>query len=165
MLTLLDKIQKQVAGRDPAIDAWLVIRRNLLIEYMKVASLMPADKMTSAKRKSLSSLCDHLVDYVSAGHFEIYEILIAAYEHAQGRHLSLSNRIINRILETTDAILDFNEKYAQSQEDMIYDLANDLNHLGLILEERFKLEDKLVLVLDIFDADHEENHVKHANSA
>jgi regulator of sigma D len=165
MLTMLEKIRKQVAGRDPAIDAWLAVRRNLLIEYMKVANLMPANKITSARRKALAALCDHLVDYISAGHFEIYEILIDAYEKAQGRHLTLSNRIINRILDTTDEILDFNERYISIEDDELPELTTDLSHLGMILEERFKLEDKLVLVLDIFDANHVEDNAKRVNTA
>lgn len=149
MLVTLDKIRQQVAGKHPAIDAWLNVRRNLLVEYMQLAGLMPPHRKTLPSSQAISDFCDRLVDYVSAGHFEIYEILISAYEKAQGRHLSLTNRLIDRIQDTTESILDFNERYGDATDDDMSELETDLSQLGLTLEERFKLEDRLVLVLDV----------------
>ncbi len=151
MLKSLDKVRKQVEGRLPAVDAWLDVRRELLVQYMKLAGLRPPFAKTLPAPEELSDFCDRLIDYISAGHFEIYEILIAAYEKADNRHLMLSNKIIDRIQDTTETILDFNERYSSiSDDDDLMSLDNDLNHLGLTLEERFKWEDKLVLVLDVF---------------
>lgn len=149
MLVTLDKIREQVAGKHPAIDSWLDVRRNLLVEYMQLAGLMPPYRKIQPSADALSDFCGHLVDYVSAGHFEIYEILITAYEQ-QGKHLSLTNRIIDRIQDTTEAILDFNERYSEMSDEEMPTLDADLSQLGLTLEERFKLEDKLVLVLNVF---------------
>ncbi|WP_024871374.1 Rsd/AlgQ family anti-sigma factor [Tolumonas lignilytica] len=151
MLVNLDKIRQQVAGKHPAIDAWLNVRRNLLVEYMQLAGLMPPYRKTLPDNEALSDFCGRLVDYVSAGHFEIYEILIDAYEKIDGRHLSLTNRLIDRIQDTTEAILDFNERYSDIKDDELPELETDLSQLGLTLEERFKLEDKLVLVLDVLN--------------
>lgn len=148
MLVTLDKIRQQVAGKHPAIDSWLDVRRSLLVEYMQLAGLMPPYRKAQPSHDALSDFCGHLVDYISAGHFEIYEILIAAYEQ-QGKHLSLTNRLIDRIQDTTEAILDFNEQYSEITSDEMPDLDADLSQLGLTLEERFKLEDRLVLVLNI----------------
>jgi regulator of sigma D len=150
MLVTLDKIRQQVAGKHPAIDTWLDVRRHLLVEYMQLAGLMPPNRKMQPTPKAMSDFCDHLVDYISAGHFEIYEILMKAYENAQDRHLALTNRLIDRIQDTTEAILDFNEQYGDDGDKEMPDLDNDLNHLGLVLEERFKLEDRLVLVLNVF---------------
>ncbi len=149
MLVTLDKIRQQVAGKHPVIDAWLDVRRNLLVEYMQLAGLMPPYRKTLPTKEELSDFCDRLVDYVSAGHFEIYEILIAAYEKAEGRHLTLTNRLIDRIQDTTESILDFNERYGDGCDDEMPELEADLSQLGLTLEERFKFEDKLVLVLNV----------------
>ena len=148
MLVTLDKIRQQVAGKHPAIDSWLDVRRNLLVEYMQLAGLMPPYPKTQPSNEALSDFCGHLVDYVSAGHFEIYEILIAAYEQ-QGKHISLTNRLIDRIQDTTEAILDFNERYSEVSDEDMPTLDADLSQLGLTLEERFKLEDRLVLVLNV----------------
>jgi regulator of sigma D len=150
MLVTLDKIRQQVAGKDPAIDAWLDVRRHLLVEYMQLAGLMPPNRKLQPTAKAMSDFCEHLVDYVSAGHFEIYEILIKAYENAQGKHLALTNRLIDRIQDTTEVILDFNEQYGDDGDKEMPTLDNDLSQLGLVLEERFKLEDRLVLVLNVF---------------
>jgi regulator of sigma D len=148
MLVTLDKIRQQVAGKHPAIDSWLDVRRNLLVEYMQLAGLMPPYRKTQPSNEALSEFCGHLVDYISAGHFEIYEILIAAYEQ-QGKHISLTNKLIDRIQDTTEAILDFNERYSEVSDEDMPTLDTDLSQLGLTLEERFKLEDRLVLVLNV----------------
>lgn len=50
MLVTLDKIRQQVAGKHPAIDAWLNVRRNLLVEYMQLAGLMPPPPQDLAKQ-------------------------------------------------------------------------------------------------------------------
>ena len=149
MLVTLDKIRQQVAGKHPAIDSWLDVRRNLLVEYMQLAGLMPPYRKVQPTNQALSDFCDHLVDYVSAGHFEIYEILIQAYEQTKGKHLSLTNRLIDRIQDTTESILDFNERYGDIKDGEMPELETDLSQLGLALEERFKLEDRLVLVLNV----------------
>lgn len=149
MLVTLDKIRQQVAGKHPVIDAWLDVRRTLLVEYMQLAGLIPPYRKTLPSSQAVADFCGKLVDYVSAGHFEIYEILINAYEKAQGRHLSLTNRLIDRIQDTTESILDFNERYGDATDEEMSDLEVDLSQLGLTLEERFKLEDRLVLVLDV----------------
>lgn len=155
MLVTLDKIREQVAGKHPAIDAWLDVRRTLLVEYMQLAGLMPPYSKALPSKEALSDFCDRLVDYISAGHFEIYEILIDAYEKVQEKehHLSLINRLIDRIQDTTESILDFNERYGDISDDEMPELEADLSQLGLTLEERFKLEDKLVLVLNVLSDD------------
>ena len=63
--------------------------------------------------------------------------------------MSLTNRLIDRIQDTTESILDFNERYGDATDDDMSELETDLSQLGLTLEERFKLEDRLVLVLDV----------------
>lgn len=160
MLVTLDKIRQQVAGKHPAIDAWLDVRRNLLVEYMQLAGLMPPYRKTLPTHEELSDFCDRLVDYISAGHFEIYEILIGAYEKAEGRHLTLTNRLIDRIQDTTEEILDFNERYGDVSDDDMPELESDLSRLGLTLEERFKLEDKLVLVLNVLSEEEQSDTPK-----
>ena len=67
----------------------------------------------------------------------------------KGKHLSLTNRLIDRIQDTTESILDFNERYGDIKDDEMPELETDLSQLGLALEERFKLEDRLVLVLNV----------------
>ncbi len=59
MLVTLDKIRQQVAGKHPAIDAWLNVRRNLLVEYMQLAGLMPPTaRPCQAARLFLISVAD-----------------------------------------------------------------------------------------------------------
>ena len=65
MLVTLDKIREQVAGKHPAIDAWLDVRRTLLVEYMQLAGLMPPYSKTLPSKEAFSDFCDRLVDYTS----------------------------------------------------------------------------------------------------
>ena len=63
------------------------------------------------------------------------------------------NRILPRIQSTTEFVLDFNDKYGGEQidEEQWLQLDEDLNQLGPMLEERFRLEDRLVRALQIMD--------------
>ena len=93
-----------------------------------------------------------LVDYISAGHFEIYQYVIHAIEKASGRQQSIVDRILPKIAATTELALSFNDKYGDGfDEEKSLDLDHDLNQLGPVLEERFRLEDRLVKALQILD--------------
>ncbi|MCD8547156.1 MAG: sigma D regulator [Aeromonadaceae bacterium] len=149
MLTRLEQTQRRLAGQNSAVDAWLAARRTLLIRYI---ALTKSKSLPSAE--AIQEFCQHLVDYASAGHFEIYHYVVQAFEHASGRRLSLANRIIPRIEHNTELLMAFHDAYGEIREDdeSLMDLDEHLNELGPLLEERFRLEDRLVAVLDLLDA-------------
>ncbi|MCU7375836.1 Rsd/AlgQ family anti-sigma factor [Paucibacter sp. O1-1] len=82
MLTKLEKAEKRWGSANKLVDQWLNHRRKLLIQYFIVAGLAPY----SRAEKSLPTLeqvkdfCDQLVDYVSEGHFEVYNNVVRACE-------------------------------------------------------------------------------------
>lgn len=149
MLTKLEQTQRQLAGQNSAVDAWLTARRTLLCRFI---ALTKSKNLPCAS--DIQDFCQHLVDYVSAGHFEIYHYVVEAFEHASGRRLSLANRIIPRIEHNTERLMAFHDAYGEIAEDdeSLMDLDEHLNELGPLLEERFRLEDRLVAVLDLLDA-------------
>ena len=101
MLTELEQTKRALAGKHRAIDDWLDARQALLVEYMRLAGLMP----TKSKQRSLPGhvelqrFCEQLVDYVSAGHFEIYNHVVTAFEQASGDKLELAGTEMQFVTE------------------------------------------------------------------
>ena len=152
MLTELEQTKRALAGKHRAIDDWLDARQALLVEYMRLAGLMP----TKSKQRSLPGhvelqrFCEQLVDYVSAGHFEIYNHVVTAFEQASGD--KLAKRIYPHIRACTEFALEFNDKYSNADEAQLLQLDEDLNQLGPVLEDRFKQEDRLVKALQVVES-------------
>jgi len=85
------------------------------------------------------------MDYLSAGHFEVYDDIAKACEKKGLESQLLANTIYPRISDTTDIALDFNDKYAEvDAEDLLVGFDNDLSVIGEALEARFALEDELI---------------------
>jgi len=154
MLTKLEQTKQALAGKHKAIDDWLDARQALLVEYMRLAGLTPArSKQRSLPRQEdLQHFCNKLVDYVSAGHFEIYHHVVTAFEQASGETLALAKRIYPHIRASTEFALEFNDKYSDPDEAQLLVLDDDLNELGQVLEDRFKQEDRLVKALHVVES-------------
>lgn len=121
---------------------------------MQLAGLTPArtKQRSLPKTEELHQFCDRLVDYVSAGHFEIYHHVVTAFEQASGETLELAKRIYPHIRNSTEFALEFNDKYSDADEAQLLLLDDDLNELGPVLEERFKQEDRLVKALHVVES-------------
>ncbi|MFC6977385.1 Rsd/AlgQ family anti-sigma factor [Microbulbifer taiwanensis] len=94
----------------------------------------------------MRQLCQLLVDYVSAGHFEVYEQLIRegqAFDDKQG--LEQARQLYKDIDKTTDIAVDFNDKYQETDD--LSSLVSDLSQLGEALESRFSSEDQMIALL------------------
>jgi len=93
----------------------------------------------------IQAFCQILMDYLSAGHFEVYDDIAKACEKKGLESQQLANTIYPRISDTTDIALDFNDKYAEvDAEDLLTGFDNDLSVMGEALEARFALEDELI---------------------
>ena len=88
----------------------------------------------------------------SAGHFEIYNHVVTAFEQASGDKLELAKRIYPHIRACTEFALEFNDKYSNADEAQLLQLDEDLNQLGPVLEDRFKQEDRLVKALQVVES-------------
>ena len=91
-------------------------------------------------------LCEVMVDYVSAGHFEVYEQLIQEgkeFEDTEG--LKKAASLYQIIDETTEKLIDFNDKYEEIDD--LSTLVNDLSATGEVLANRFEAEDQMINVL------------------
>ncbi|MGF1804454.1 Rsd/AlgQ family anti-sigma factor, partial [Aliivibrio sifiae] len=76
MLTKLNQFQEQWGGNNDVIDHWLSTRQDLLVEYCKLAGLPPFDTSTFSLPPffAIQSFTQHLIDYISEGHFKIYNM-------------------------------------------------------------------------------------------
>jgi regulator of sigma D len=88
-----------------------------------------------------------LVDYVSLGHFGVYERVLSGTER-RGRVLSVAKEIYPEFSAITDAAISFNDKYENVEKTEAFeDLEQDLSVLGENLAKRIDLEDKLCEVM------------------
>ena len=135
--------QQQFAAVEDLLTRWLKERRELLGRYTEIVvaldSAPQADKLVQRQQ----ALCELLVDYVSAGHFEVFnELLNEAESFADGSE-ELAQQLMPDIGDTTEVILAYEEKYG-SGEAYPQTLKRDLSSLGELLESRFVLEDRLI---------------------
>lgn len=156
MLQQLESAKRKWGGKSDAVDNWLKARQQLLIEYCLLAGITSAEAGSVVTDVHLSSangeralpdagdvetFCEDLMDYLSAGHFEVYDILATSSTRAK----SLKEQLYPRISSTTDAALRFNDRYTQLvQPEQASTFDKDLAELGETLEERFELEDRLL---------------------
>jgi regulator of sigma D len=121
-------------------------RQEVLSLYCNFAELKPFSA-NDAVRSLLTRFSQILVDYVSLGHFGVYERLLAGTER-RSRMLSVAKEIYPEFSATTDAAISFNDKYDTAEKiDAIEDLEQDLSALGESLAKRIDLEDRLCEVM------------------
>ncbi len=109
--------------------------------YCEIAKLKPF-KLNSELKNSLAQFSQMLIDYISLGHFSVYEHLLAGTERRDGV-LSVANQIYPELSQTTDVAISFNDKYEASEKmSLVDELELDLSVLGENLAKRIELEDK-----------------------
>ena len=150
MLRQLEKAEQKWGGSNKLIDQWLNNRRKLLVQYCQIAGLPPYGKPNKSLPpfENVKTFCDLLVDYVSEGHFEVFDQVVNACEKHGESSKSVAQQLLPKISSTTDAALDFSDKYTEAQDDQVlFHLDKDLSDLGHAMETRFQLEDELLEVL------------------
>lgn len=153
MLESCQNAQERWGGVHQLIDRWLQERHELVSAY---GVLSEKPQISSASADGLQHFCEILVDYVSAGHFEVYEQLTAeAKTFGDQRGLDLAKQIYPRIEAITEVALAFNDRCDNGDCRDTASLTAELKRLGQLLHERFELEDCLIEVL----------HTSHAHQA
>ncbi|EKO4007284.1 sigma D regulator [Vibrio fluvialis] len=152
MLKKFKRTQEQWGGSSDVIDHWLDKRQHLIVEYCKLAALQPCATKAAVTElpspKELQYFCQELVDYISEGHFKIYDMVMNKW-HATGFQATDEiNRAYAQIIETTDPLLNFTDQYAAThEEDDLETLDDDLSQVGELLESRFETEDGLIQLI------------------
>lgn len=132
---------------DTLLNRWLTERKDLIQAY-HIASERPEDDTDSAP---LAKFCNILVDYVSAGHFEVFQKLVAeAKSFDDELHLNEALDLLPEISSTTEVALGFNDHFEAAEDKLVLEI--ELATMRDVLATRFALEDRLI---DILHASHE----------
>lgn len=144
MLENCKNAKERWGGVNHIVDRWLEERQDALVLF---CALSEHDQYHPEQHgEQVQRLCQLLVDYSSAGHFEIYKQLVAeAREFDDQPAIEAASDLYATIDPTTDVILDFNDKYQEIDD--LDALRGDLSRLGAALETRFSAEDQMIAVL------------------
>ncbi len=135
------------------INEMIKARQKLVILYMKILNVSLSrssnkNDVCYPSYEDVSTFCNHLVDYMSHGHFDLYPKILELIENASGRSLSIVNKVLPKIEDTTEYLMNFTDKYSEDlDEDKMATVQKDLASIGKALEVRFKNEDRLVIAL------------------
>lgn len=145
MLENCRNARERWGGVSELIDRWLRGRQELLVHYCDLSGENDFSQTEALKQKFVG-FCELLVDYVSTGHFEIYEQLVKEAKEFNDGGLELAEKVYPRIEATTELALNFNDQLdgrILAKED-VEELFEQLSHLGEALESRFEMEDFLI---------------------
>jgi regulator of sigma D len=138
--------QERWGGVHALIDRWLDERRELLVSFieLKEACNVELEAVTKARIDTFSEL---LMDYISAGHFEVYpQLRDEAEAFGDGEAHTIAERLLERLEMSTELVLDFDNDYESPVRCLqnLPRLPAWLDRLSRGLSERFALEDQLI---------------------
>lgn len=145
MLNQLDILAARVGGSNELVDLWLSARRQLLAAYYQLVGIKPnKDSLTALDDEALDNFCQRLVDYLSTGHFSIYERII---DELQGDSpLIAAAQIYPALQANTEQIMHYYDSHLETaiDDDNCLEFQQALSGVGEALEARFTLEDRLI---------------------
>ena len=152
MLNKFKKVQEQWGGSSDVIDHWLDTRQVVIVEYCHLAALSPKSNKKAVERlptpQELQQFSQHLVDYISEGHFKIYDMVMDKWKSTGFSPTNEINKTYGKIILTTDPLLNFTDTYAYvDRDDTPDDFDSDLSLIGEIIETRFEVEDNLIQLI------------------
>jgi regulator of sigma D len=146
MLENCRSAKERWGGVNDIIDRWLHERQQLLVRYCDLSGTQVFDESNVTHQEQVKRFCQVLVDYVSAGHFEVYDQLIKEGQDFDDKAaLKAAVELYKVIDNTTESLIDFNDKYQETDD--LSELVKDLSSIGQNLEPRFAAEDQMIEVL------------------
>ncbi|MFD1803813.1 sigma D regulator [Mixta tenebrionis] len=145
MLNQLNVLTERVGGSNELVDFWLNARRQLLVAYYQVVGIKPnKESLTALDEQALDNFCQNLVDYLSTGHFNVYERIIE--EMSGDSPLLAAAQIYPALQANTDTIMRLYDSHLETaiDHDNCLEFQQALSEVGEALEARFTLEDKLI---------------------
>ncbi len=127
------------------VERWLTERQAVIVQFCALSGVHLQSPQRGSNTARLQRFCQLLLDYVSAGHFEIYYELVREAEEFKDGSVDTANQLLPLITATTETLLDFNDRYIDTKPGI--ELAQSLSQLGETLAERFELEDQLIEAL------------------
>lgn len=139
------KGQDRRTGTQGAITKLVAERTEMLTLFCRVAGLEPyeQDRQKTLPREVFQEFLQVLVDYLAAGHFSLYERIANGNERRRAVS-DLAAQLYTRIAETTQAALDFNDRYDGKPFEITPMFHEHLSQLGELLASRIEVEDKII---------------------
>ncbi|TPG53202.1 sigma D regulator [Ewingella americana] len=147
MLNRLERLTQRVGGSNEFIDQWLHARKELLVSYCTLVGLKPKkEKHTPLNEKALDNFCHNLVDYLSAGHFHLYQRIIDEVAGINSPKRVIASKIYPALELNTEAIMAFHDSYTENDidDENAFAFHYALSDIGEALDARFILEDQLI---------------------
>ena len=144
-------VDRRARLRD-TIESLVRLRQEVINGYCRLAGITSIEAHGDRLKPEpalLVRFCEIMVDYTAMGHFEVYQRIIEGNER-RGAVRETAADVYPAIAETTDYLVDFNDKYDDfdlASSDEVASLAADLPRLGEILALRAQLEDQLLSAL------------------
>lgn len=148
MLTQSVGPEDQTHRAEALVRRWLQDRQSLIV-LMRALSDEDQRPLDAASLSGhVQAFCEVLMDYVSAGHFEVYDELLAEAEQRHSDNLATGLALHARLQATTDVVIRFNDLYEDPEnEGVLATLTPELAGLRLALENRFDIEDRMIALL------------------
>lgn len=128
------------------LDVLVSSRTTTLALLAELATRQPFHPEPSIE-KALREFCEALIDYTASAHFQLYRYLSDNRERRRSV-LTIADKLYPTIVETTDVILRFNDKYeSMSFDNSVEFLAVDLSNLGECLADRIQSEDQVIVAM------------------
>jgi len=135
--------KKERSQTTQLINELLEERKQVWSTYCAVSGI-EEHKGQKSMEELLQDFCQLSVDYISLGHFGVYQRILDGSERRKSVMVA-AERIYPSISKATEAVLDFNDKYQTLTPAMILKgLASDLSLVGEQLANRIELEDELI---------------------
>lgn len=131
---------------DDMVRRWMQQRVQLTQDFEGIVTPTQSEEPSESLSQRINRFCQTLVDYVSAGHFEVYNELIREAREFNDGSLGTGIDLCISIEQSTDLALEFNDKFEVHRHDekLLAELPKHLVELGSVLNLRFELEDKLI---------------------
>ncbi len=144
MTATIDKSELGRRGRSLVmIDKLVDSRTEMLALYGLLAKQQPFNDNPDIP-PILQEFCQSLVDYAAHAHFRLYKHFAEKNERRKEIQ-EVAEKIYPKILEVTNIVLDFNDKYdCEDHCRKLTVLEKDLSFLGEQLADRIELEDQLI---------------------
>ncbi|MFP1682177.1 sigma D regulator [Alloalcanivorax sp. C16-1] len=131
------------------VGAWLEQRQQLIVLLCALQGLKGFDDARPRPVQSqVREFCQLLMDYISAGYFEVYrELVREARRYRDAPSPEVATHILRQLDLSTEEALAFNEDFDSDDHCLVQlqQLPERLTRLTEVLEERFALEDQLIL--------------------
>ncbi len=136
-------IEERWIGVNELIERWLQERQAIIVQFCALSGVHELKADADPSNNRLQQFCQQLVDYMSAGHFEVYYELIREAEAFADGSAAIASDLMPQLTLTTGIAMDFNDRFANAEGGLMT-LPKSLSKLGETLASRFEMEDRLI---------------------